>query len=67
MSDFMECAACAAKPGAPQLCAACLHNRTELAKVRAKVAELEKEVAFLKEKKLALKNEVSELITKGRK
>lgn len=25
--DFQECAACAAKPGAPVLCPACLHNR----------------------------------------
>jgi hypothetical protein len=25
--DFRECAACAAKPGAPNLCEACIHNR----------------------------------------
>lgn len=24
---FMECDACAAKPGSPTLCAGCLHNR----------------------------------------
>jgi hypothetical protein len=27
ISDFAECAACAAKAGAPTLCTACLHNR----------------------------------------
>lgn len=26
--QFRECAACAAKPGAPTLCPVCLHNRT---------------------------------------
>jgi hypothetical protein len=26
-ATFMECAECAAKPGSPSLCAACLHNR----------------------------------------
>ena len=39
MSDFMECATCAAKPGSPQLCASCLHNRADLAKARAKSEE----------------------------
>ena len=27
MPEFMECSACAAKPGSPTLCASCLHNR----------------------------------------
>ena len=48
MSDFMECAACAAKSGSPQLCAACLHNRAELAKVRAKSEERRKALESLK-------------------
>lgn len=26
--DYMECDACRAKPGAPDLCRGCLHNRT---------------------------------------
>ncbi len=25
--EFMECAGCAAKPGAPTLCKTCIHNR----------------------------------------
>lgn len=25
--EFKECAPCAAKPGSPELCAACIHNR----------------------------------------
>lgn len=32
--DFMECAACAAKPGSPPLCASCLHNRARLEELR---------------------------------
>lgn len=27
MWDFVECATCAAKPGSPDLCASCFHNR----------------------------------------
>jgi hypothetical protein len=27
METFMECAACAARPGSTELCPACLHNR----------------------------------------
>lgn len=26
--EFMECTSCAAKPGAPTLCVACVHNRS---------------------------------------
>lgn len=32
--DFQECADCAAKPGSPTFCAACLHNRTLVSKLR---------------------------------
>lgn len=35
MNSFQECAACAAKPGSPALCAACLHNRTTISKYEA--------------------------------
>ncbi len=31
--DFMECKECAAKPGSPQLCEACLRNRDSLSKL----------------------------------
>lgn len=34
MEDFMECATCAAKPGSPQLCKACLHNRKLVSDLR---------------------------------
>jgi len=27
MPEFKECSTCAAKPGSPQLCDSCLHNR----------------------------------------
>jgi hypothetical protein len=37
MIEFQECAACAAKPGAPTLCAACLHNRTTINRLCAQV------------------------------
>ena len=30
MTEFQECAACAAQPGSPTLCASCLHNRRAL-------------------------------------
>lgn len=26
--EFLECDACRAKPGSPQLCSGCLHNRS---------------------------------------
>jgi len=32
--EFRECAACAAKPGAPELCPACLHNRKIVDRLR---------------------------------
>ncbi len=35
---FRECAACADKPGAPQLCDACLHNRTTIDQLAELVA-----------------------------
>jgi hypothetical protein len=34
MIEFQECAACAAKSGAPYLCAACLHNRALAGRLR---------------------------------
>lgn len=33
--DYRECASCAAKPGAPRLCDACLHNRRIVDRLRA--------------------------------
>ena len=30
----MECASCAAKPGSPQLCEACLHNRALVGRLK---------------------------------
>ena len=33
--DFAECASCAAKPGSPILCPACLHNRATINQLRA--------------------------------
>ena len=35
MTDFVECPACAAKPGSPYLCPSCLTNRDTIAKQRA--------------------------------
>lgn len=35
VSAFAECATCAAKPGSPTLCRACLHNRTTINELRA--------------------------------
>jgi hypothetical protein len=33
--EYKECAECAAKPGSPTLCAACLHNRTTIDRLKA--------------------------------
>lgn len=33
-SEFAECTVCAAKPGSPTLCAACLHNRATINQLR---------------------------------
>lgn len=33
--EYKECAECAAKPGSPPLCAACLHNRTMIDRLQA--------------------------------
>ena len=30
LTGFMECLSCASKPGSPDLCASCLHNRAAL-------------------------------------
>lgn len=38
--EFKECASCAAKPGCPTLCAACLHNRQVVATLHAKLEEV---------------------------
>jgi hypothetical protein len=32
--DFKECDTCRAKPGAPTLCAGCLHNRRVIAQLK---------------------------------
>jgi hypothetical protein len=35
VTTFKECESCAAKPGSPTLCAACLHNRTTIDRLLA--------------------------------
>jgi len=37
--DFQECPTCAAKPGMPVLCDACVHNRKLISELRKKVEE----------------------------
>lgn len=32
--EFMECDSCRAKPGSPQLCTGCLHNRSAIEKMK---------------------------------
>jgi hypothetical protein len=39
--EFMECAACAAKPGSPALCEACLHNRKIVSELNHRIKSLE--------------------------
>jgi hypothetical protein len=38
--EFVECESCAAKPGSPYLCRACLHNRATINQLRAEREEL---------------------------
>lgn len=38
--EFVECAACAAKPGSPSLCAACLQNRATINELRGRLAKI---------------------------
>ena len=38
MAEFMECAACAAKPGSPNLCPSCLNNRWLIGKLEVLLA-----------------------------
>lgn len=40
--EFAECAACAAKPGFPSLCRACLHNRATINQLHTKCEVLTK-------------------------
>ncbi len=40
--DFKECASCAAKPGSPQLCGACLHNRALVSALQSALRASEK-------------------------
>ena len=40
--EFAECSSCAAKPGSPTLCPACLHNRATINKLRAEREALTK-------------------------
>jgi hypothetical protein len=39
-ADFMECATCRAKPGAPLLCQACLHNRRLVGELRTEIERM---------------------------
>ncbi len=42
--EFRECAACAAKPGFPALCVACLHNRLVITTLREVLVSIRTEV-----------------------
>lgn len=43
-TDFVECAACRVKPGAPTLCMSCLNNRAAIFNLKAKIAKLKKKL-----------------------
>lgn len=46
--EYCECDACASKPGAPELCAACLHNRTTINDLKRRLARLHRLWAALR-------------------
>lgn len=69
-TEFVECAACAAKPGSPELCASCLHNRTaisELTKATStgelllRTKEYRRNWVAEEAKRITLENQVAEL------
>lgn len=44
---FVECAICGAKPGSPDLCESCLHNRHAIAVLEEMIERLEADVSLL--------------------
>jgi len=42
--DFMECDDCTKKPGSPQLCPACLNNRSVIETLKKQLTEKEEEI-----------------------
>ena len=60
LEDFHECATCAAKPGTPTLCSACLHNRALVSQLKEKVATAEKEL----DEAIAERNKTREALKK---
>ncbi len=55
--EFMECAACAAKSGSPNLCVSCVHNRTVIAAQRDTLNELPRLVKIIAmAKRIAARN-----------
>lgn len=41
MCEFRECPVCQAKPGTPELCESCLHNRDTIARLTARLDDRE--------------------------
>ena len=54
-SEFAECESCAAKPGSPTLCPACLHNRTTINELRTECEALTKSTTAGKLRSLRLR------------
>ena len=40
-NEYKECKSCSKKPGSPDLCESCLHNRTLMYRLRHKIEDLE--------------------------
>lgn len=49
LDHFMECASCAAKPGTPTLCKACLHNRALVDYYRQRSIKQQEDVELLRD------------------
>lgn len=47
--EFKECNMCAEKPGMPNLCESCLHNRRTVQKLKDEKHKLEKTLKIIKE------------------
>jgi len=46
--EFMECEECRKKPGSPDLCESCVHNRIAIDRLLKKNSKLKKKITAMK-------------------
>jgi len=45
--EFKECSSCSKKAGSPELCSACIHNRTLVMELRNEIFRLESKLEII--------------------